>query len=108
MTHEWKRLASVLRQVACDAGLALLCESDPAAVRYGARRYNRVRARLAAHLPRDAFPSLPDDAPPGDVRIAAHALALYLDGLRRAHTRERIAACLDAFWPFRLFKLALS
>lgn len=85
MDRDLARLTRVLRQVAHDAGLALLHRSDPAAIRHCIAQYNRVRARLgeldATYT--TVFGPLPEQAHPGDVRILARALACYAEAQHR-------------------------
>ena len=100
------RLAAVLRQVAYDAGCALLGYADRDSLRYCTAQYNRVRAQLGSLDPAFTmyFGRLPEDAPAGEVRILARALALFTEE-RIRQWRAQNGTGLMGFligWPFLL------
>ena len=103
MKQEVKKLDAVLRQIAHDAGQALLCRGDPDVVRFCAAQYNRVYARLReldAELTAP-FGPLPDDATAGETRIVARALAAYIKEKTRAERKRAWADmdCIGFVWP---------
>ena len=86
MERDLEQMARVLRQVAHDAGCALLGRRDAEALRFCIDQYNRIRTRLGTidTAYTTLFGRLPADAHPGDVRILARALSLYIrEKLRR-------------------------
>lgn len=103
MKREANKLAAVLRQIAYDAGHALLCRGDPEITRFCVAQYNRIHARLR-ELDLDLaapFGPLADDAGAGEVRIVARALSTYImqkTGMARNRARVGVG-CLDFFWP---------
>ena len=111
MERDLERLENVLRQIAHDAGCALLYKNPRENIVLCIARYNRVHARVQELTPviasRVAF--LPDDASAGEVRIASRALAAYIaEHLRKEHSRVHEGACLLGFiWPCGSLKFDL-
>jgi hypothetical protein len=81
MERETVKLINVLRRVARAANYAAWAKAEPDAVRFCVRQYNKVLARLGELEPniKTLFTTLPDDASPQVVRIAARELAAYFE-----------------------------
>ena len=103
MKQEVRKLTVVLRQIAHDAGQALLCRGDPEIARFCAAQYNRIHARLNELDPELAAPfgPLAADADAGEIRIVARALAAYLSEKTRAEQKHAWAGmgCVGFVWP---------
>jgi hypothetical protein len=77
MDREVVRLTRVLREIAHDAGFAMIYRSSPEAAAFCAGQYNRVVCRLQ-ELHGEAFaalPHLPPEASPARIRMAARDAA---------------------------------
>ncbi|MFQ5569041.1 MAG: hypothetical protein ACE5G0_05165 [Rhodothermales bacterium] len=94
MKAEQTHLVNVLRQIAYDAGCALLGSAEPETTRRCAARYNRVCARLRQLDPTitSVCACLPEDASPGSVRMAARTAALRAEDAFTGSLITRLAA----------------
>ena len=94
MSTDKKVLAQTLRQIAYDAGCALLDHADPETTRGCAAHYNRVCTRLRRLHPSltSPCPCLPENASPGRIRMAARDAALYVERTISSHHFIRLAA----------------
>ncbi len=93
MNQNLNTLVDTLREIAYDAGCALLFPVDADTTRRYAARYNcafRQLRELAPRLTASAAP-LPADATAGSIRIAARAAAAHAQG-RLTTCFHRIAA----------------
>lgn len=103
MKRDIKKLDAVLRQIAHDAGHALLCRGDPDVARFCAAQYNRIYARLSELDPELTAPfgPLSDDATAGEIRIVARALSAYIKEKTRAERKRAWADmdCIGFVWP---------
>lgn len=103
MEQELARLARVLRQIAHDAGCALLYKADPKSVQFCVAQYNNIIARLGEldETVGTIFSPLEEDVTFGQVRMAARSVASYLkDSLRQKQERRpSFVECLDLFLP---------
>lgn len=103
MKPEVKKLAAALRQIAHDAGHALLCRGDLEVARFCVAQYNRIYARLSELDPdlTAPFGSLPEDALAGEVRVVARALAAYVTEKTHAERKHAWAGadCVGFVWP---------
>ena len=82
MTTDLNNLVDTLREIAYDAGCALLFPVDPDTTRRYADRYNCAFRQLRELAPRptaSAVP-LPNDATAGSIRIAARAAVAQAQG----------------------------
>lgn len=79
MNRDLTNLVDTLREIAYDAGRALLFPVDADTTRRYAARYNGVYGQLCKHTPRvaSALTPLSEDASVGCIRIAARAAAAY-------------------------------
>ena len=75
MNTDLNTLVDTLREIAYDAGCALLFPVDPETTRRYAGRYNQAFRQLCQLAPRmtESATLLPDDANAGSIRIAARA-----------------------------------
>jgi hypothetical protein len=81
MQQETIKLVNVLRRIARAAGYAAWVKSDPDAVRFCSRQYNKVLARLTEIEPsvKSLFTPLSEDASAEVTRLAARELASYFE-----------------------------
>ncbi len=81
MEKEIVKLTNVLRRIARAAGYAAWVKSDPEAVRFCSRQYNKVLARLTELEPaiKPLFTPLDEAASAEVTRIAARELAGYFE-----------------------------
>ena len=81
MEKETVKLVNVLRRVARAASYAAWVKSDPEAVRFCVRQYNKVLARLMELEPsiNSLFTPLAEDASAEVTRIAARELSGYFE-----------------------------
>ncbi|MFQ5568629.1 MAG: hypothetical protein ACE5G0_03075 [Rhodothermales bacterium] len=110
MERELTRLATLLRQIAYDAGYVFLCRSDPKSARFCIEQYNRIHARLGTLDPEltARVAPLPLDAPAGEVRILARTLAAYIKE-KRHREEERPWFDFGSFgFPWSCFSLKLD
>ena len=103
MKRDVKILTAVLRQIAHDAGYALLCRGGPEVARFCTAQYNRILARLNELDPAltTPFGPLPEDALAGEVRVVARALAGYIKEKTREERKHAWAdaGCIGFVWP---------
>ena len=107
MDNEKIKLVSVLRRIARAAGYAAWVKQELEAARFCVSQYNKVLSRFSELEPalKTLFATLPDDASPEVVRMAARELAAYFEdeapdphdfnfafrcGPRRWHPRGRV------------------
>src|SRR5262245_18610484 len=81
MENEKIKLVSVLRRIARAAGYAAWVKQEPEAARFCVSQYNKVLSRFIEIEPnlKTLFTTLPDDASPDVVRMAARELAAYIE-----------------------------
>ena len=81
MRKDLARFAKTLHHIAHDAGYVLLCGNAPQRLHLCVAQFNRVYARIREQEQNLGAASLPlsDDAPAGDIRIAARALAVFIE-----------------------------
>ena len=79
MTRDLTTLVDALREIAHEAGCALLFPVDTDTTRRYAARYNCVYGQLRVYTPglNATVQPLPEDASPASIRIAARAAAAY-------------------------------
>ena len=79
MNRDLTNLVDALREIAYEAGRALLFSVDTDTTRRYAAQYNWVYGKLCERTPclRSNIKPLPEDASPGSIRIAARAAAAY-------------------------------
>ena len=79
MNRNLTNLVDALREIAYEAGCALLFPVDADATRRYAARYNCVYGQLCQCTPclASAVKALPEDASAGTIRMAARAAAAY-------------------------------
>ena len=79
MSRDLTTLVDALREIAHEAGCALLFPVDADTTRRYAARYNCLHGQLCACAPRltSTVKPLPADASAGSIRIAARAAAAY-------------------------------
>ena len=79
MNRDLTNLVDALREIAYEAGRALLFPVDADTTRCYAARYNCVYGQLRERTPclTSNVKPLPEDASPGSIRIAARAAAAY-------------------------------
>lgn len=79
--REIAKLLNVLHRIGRAAGFAAWTKAKPDALEFCVGQYNKVLARLMELEPTIAslFGSLPEDASPQIVRMAAHDLAAYFE-----------------------------
>lgn len=88
MRKDLARLAKTLHQITHDAGYVLLCGNAPQRIDLCIAQFNRVYARIREQEQNLGAVSSPlsDGASAGDVRIAARALAVFIEEkLRKTH-----------------------
>jgi hypothetical protein len=81
MEQETVKLLNVLRRIARAAGYTAWVKSSSDAAGFCANQYNKILARLTELEPALAplFTSLPEDASPEVIRIAARELLAYFE-----------------------------
>lgn len=94
MNRDLTALAQPLRQIAYNAGLAVLSTMDAETIRFYTMQYNYIRRQLVKRHPMVASVSrsLETDAAPGDLRLAARALALFVEQETQFFRIGRLAA----------------
>ena len=90
MRKDLARLAKTLHLIAHDAGYVLLYGNAPQCIHLYVAQFNRVYARIREQEQNlgaaSSISPLSDDASAGDVRIAARALAVFIEEkLRKTH-----------------------
>ena len=81
MDNEKTKVINVLRRIVRAAGYATWVKREPEAARFCVSQYNKVLSRLTEIEPnlKALFTSLPDDASPEVVRMAARELVAYFE-----------------------------
>jgi len=103
MERELNRLACLLREIAAEAGYAMVYGPAPESVAYCRRQYVRVARRLRMLDPSfDRLPDLPEGASPGAVRVVAREAAFRVERTLRRMRRRADGPCLLHFFH-RLF-----
>lgn len=86
----------LLHQIVHDAGFAILIDAGDDAAQFCLRQYNEVCVQLKKIRPSlgDHVSMLPENATPGQVRIAARDLAARIGGELREDAGKNLLGCL--------------
>ena len=110
MDKETVKLVNVLRRIARAASYAAWVKSDPEAVRFCVRQYNKVLARLMELEPsiNSLFTPLTEDASAEVTRMAARELSGYFDDDEpEAHSWRHARRCGPRAFHRRAYPFAM-